>query len=343
MKKVLHIIHNIELGGVEVGILSSFSKLNDNLDYHILVLGTIDSAMLVKIPTPIRHKIIAISSFSVISLNRFFINSRFNYIITSLWKAHCLGLILKIFRLNVIPFIHNGRYFHFFDSFFSKSLILLSNKIFVDSQSTLEFLKSNIYFKNKNIIEAPFIEDIKFLKKNNHIGTTIKFCSVSRLNKSKNIHSVINFLKYLDNQNIDFVYDIYGPDQNVLEDILYQINTLKLNNKVFYKGDLQYYCRLETISNYNYYLQFSLVEGFSKSVYEAMLLGVVPIVFPAGEIKNYCRHNFNSYLFDKFDFISLDTLNKLKDDTIFQYLSQNAFNVKRYPTLSDALVKELSI
>ncbi len=343
MAKILHIIHNIELGGVEVGLLSSFDKLNDKLDYHILVLGTIDNSMLKKIPTNIHNKIVCVSSFSAIGLIRYFTHSKFNYIVTSLWKAHFLGLILKLFHFKVIPFIHNGKYFHFFDSTFSQLIILFSNKIFVDSHSTFLFLKNNRLFKNKNIIEAPFIEEIKFYPKVNRINSVIKFCSVSRLNKSKNIDSVITFLKYLDNQDIDFVYDIYGPDQDALKDLKNQISILKLDNKIFYRGDLQFDYRIETISQYNYYIQFSLVEGFSKSVYEAMLVGVVPIVYPAGEIKNYCIDNFNSYVLRNFNTISIETINKITNNIYFQYLSKNAINVKKYPTLSNVLIKEFII
>ena len=34
MKKILHVIHNLELGGVEVGLLSSFEDLNITFNYN---------------------------------------------------------------------------------------------------------------------------------------------------------------------------------------------------------------------------------------------------------------------------------------------------------------------
>lgn len=344
MKKILHIIHNLELGGVEVGLLSSFEELNIVFNYNILVIGKVEVEMVHNLPESLKSKIYILNTFSLKSFYSFILSQKFDYFITSLWKAHLLGSILKVIQSSkVFPFIHNGRYFHLFDSMFTNMQVFFSTKIFVDSRSTGFFISNKIFFRNKTIIEAPFIENINFTSKKSLNSELFTFCSVSRIVKSKNIHQTIIFLNKLNKLGYNFIYHFYGPDGGYLKDLLVIIDEFGLNNKIQYKGEINFNQRVEVYIKYDFYIQFSLMEGFSKSVYESMLLGLVPVVYPAGEIANYCVHEYNSIIISDFNSNDLFLFQKLITDKSFlPFLSKNAINVNKYPTLSNILINELS-
>jgi glycosyltransferase involved in cell wall biosynthesis len=344
MKKILHVIHNLELGGVEVGLLSSFEDLNSAFDYNILVIGKVDSEMLTKLSDSLKSKIYILNTFSLTSFYRFIFSKKFDYIITSLWKAHLLGLVLKFTQSSkVFPFIHNGRYFHQLDAICTNIQVLFSTRIFVDSRSTGLFISHKFLFRKKNIIEAPFIQNINVKSKPHLSSDLLTFCSVSRIAKSKNIQQVIIFLNELNRLGYNFIYHIYGPDGGYLKELLDLIDKLGLSNKIQYKGEINFNQRAEVFIKYDLYVQFSLMEGFSKSVYESMLLGLVPVVYPAGEIANYCINEHNSIIISNFnDYNTSSIIRLFNDKTFLPFLSKNALEVNKYPTLSDVLINELS-
>jgi glycerol kinase len=41
-KKLLYILHNVQIGGVEVALLSAIPDLNKKYDLRVLALGTVD-------------------------------------------------------------------------------------------------------------------------------------------------------------------------------------------------------------------------------------------------------------------------------------------------------------
>ena len=49
----------------------------------------------------------------------------------------------------------------------------------------------------------------------------------------------------------------------------------------------------------SFFIQSSFSEGMGISVLESMQLGLVPIVTNVGNIKNYCKDNFNSIIIDE--------------------------------------------
>ncbi len=62
------------------------------------------------------------------------------------------------------------------------------------------------------------------------------------------------------------------------------------------------------------------------SVVEAMQLGLVPLVTPVGEIKNYCIDKVNAILIDDEDSAVKSILNLLDNKNAFEKIRQNTIS-----------------
>tara|TARA_A100001037_G_C14873989_1_gene510851 strand:- start:337 stop:762 length:426 start_codon:yes stop_codon:yes gene_type:complete len=78
--------------------------------------------------------------------------------------------------------------------------------------------------------------------------------------------------------------------------------------------------------NASFYLQTSKLEGMAMSVVEAMQLGLVPLVTPVGEIKNYCIDKVNAILIDDEDSAVKSILNLLDNKNAFEKIRQNTIS-----------------
>ena len=78
--------------------------------------------------------------------------------------------------------------------------------------------------------------------------------------------------------------------------------------------------------HHSFYLQFSLYEGFSLSVCEAMQLGLVPVVTPVGEISNYCTHLVNSICHHDIDSTVSCLVKILSGDLSYHDLQSNSIS-----------------
>ena len=90
-----------------------------------------------------------------------------------------------------------------------------------------------------------------------------------------------------------------GPDDGDYQNLKKYIIKLGLANNIkIYEGmsfdEIKGYAR-----NSSFFIQSSLSEGMAMSVLESMQLGLVPVVTNVGNIKNYCKDDFNSILIDK--------------------------------------------
>ena len=101
----------------------------------------------------------------------------------------------------------------------------------------------------------------------------------------------------------------------------------------------------EIAKNYTHFIQLSEREGLAISVIEAMQLGLVPVVTPVGEIPNYCKHMFNSFIVNDLE-EGLDELTcSLKNELSLKLMRKNAFKTwkfkESYNTLFDNAIQEI--
>jgi glycosyltransferase involved in cell wall biosynthesis len=117
--------------------------------------------------------------------------------------------------------------------------------------------------------------------KNNNI-----FLTVARLHWIKGLDYTLEALSILHKKGINFTYTIIG-DGIEKERLNFLVHQLELTEKVFFLGKLEHGAISNQLVKANYYLQYSLQEGFCNAVLEAQAMGKVCIVSDAdGLIEN---------------------------------------------------------
>ena len=108
-----------------------------------------------------------------------------------------------------------------------------------------------------------------------------------------------------------------------LSSLIKQVDKLGLKNHVEFLGPKD----LDSITNLaeetSFYLQTSKLEGMAMSVVEAMQLGVIPIVTPVGEIKNYCVNGMNSILISDNDSVISSVRDLLNNTNLYLDMRNN--------------------
>jgi teichuronic acid biosynthesis glycosyltransferase TuaC len=125
----------------------------------------------------------------------------------------------------------------------------------------------------------------------------LRIVSLCRLLKWKNIDQVLFALEQL---NEDFVYDIYGegPDQERLKSIL---STLKIQDKVHFKGHLPYQQVPATLVGYDLFVLPSYREMFGRVYIEAMACGLPVIGARNCGIDGYIEEGVQGFLVNHLD------------------------------------------
>ena len=95
------------------------------------------------------------------------------------------------------------------------------------------------------------------------------------------------------------------------------INSIELYDEMSFEGIKNH------AKSSSFYLQTSQYEGLSMSVMESMMLGLVPVATPVGEIKNYCN-KFNSILvYSEMEAIR-EVVQTLRNTEVFYKMSNSA-------------------
>lgn len=352
--KVAHIISSLSLGGVEKGIQLSVEKLNQAFDYKVYTLSSNNRIS-------INNKYIYFGKFRYILFSFFFtlqqlIKNKPDVIIVSLWRSVAIALLYKKIlkkKVFLIAFIHSETYFHFLDSLFSRLIIKNADAIACDSVNTLLSQQRNLKKTSKAyVIPYIFIHERGFVKSINK-GHCIKFLFAGRITPIKNIESILAFFAELNKCNIDFQFDIYGTgDEAYITLLKNKIDHLNIVKRVTFKGQFDIDTAVDIFNMYHFYIQFSKNEGMAMSVVDSMLCGLVPIVTPVGEIKNYVIENNNGLILSHKDGIPeyeklIDKLQSLVNNPdLYHYYSENSllsFKAKMsYTTAFEKMIFDIS-
>ncbi|MEX9756560.1 glycosyltransferase family 4 protein [Providencia vermicola] len=298
--KILHILPKYKIGGVESTIFNSFQSINKVYDYHLLSIEPTDD----KLPDsavvePQKLNTLNGKFWNIITALKLIINIfkiKPDIIIVSLWKSALLCLlfypILKLKKIKLIHFIHSAYYANPLDKIITPIFSKLADYIYCDSYSSKEFIETKTKKKAEVI---SFLVDKRTSISNNEKD----FVYIARLNKTKNILGALDIFERISKHYPNSIFDIYGPDEGELKKLLENIKAKKLDSVVRYLGTIENSKVEETLKNYAFYLQPSYKEGMAISVIDAMQLGVVPCVFPVGEIRFYSKHLDNIIFLDK--------------------------------------------
>jgi glycosyltransferase involved in cell wall biosynthesis len=315
-KNIIHLIPVEAIGGVERAALTMRFISNDFLNFNVTSIF------------PSQKKI----NFLLLWNPYYYIKTIFRLLeakpeilILSLWRSCIVGFVLKLIqpKMKVVLFLHLPRNVHFLDRFFTNLISNISIQIWADSSETVNG-RLDLQLHNKSKIISLVTEKIYVEK--NLINLKPIFFFWGRIHKQKNLIGSLLLFSEIKAKIEDAKFVIIGPDGGDLERVKKNIIELNLIDSVNITGPL-HFSEIKKLSlDASFYLQTSVLEGMALSVVEAMQLGLVPIITPVGEIKNYCIDGFNAVVIDN----EKNTVNKVLDilNNIesFQKLRKNAIN-----------------
>ena len=358
-KRLVYILHDIAIGGVEVALLSALPRLAEEYELKVIVLGTID-------PTLIAHYTIEQKSvfqpFSyplytyplhINTIVKTIVRFKPDYLICSLWRSLMIGVLVKrrYKEVKFFTFIHSVSYFHALSKYFTIQAIKKSDVVLTDSASTFQFVNANFDLKcpvrRVSFMTHPsttFIER-KFPPQNKPIS----FLFMGRVDKLKNLSAVIKLMAFLRTKGYDVTLDIYGRKENAYTEVSALVAQLDLDSFVMFKGEIEPTKKFNLFSHYDFYIQLSAVEGMAMSVAEAMQSGLPCIVSPVGEIPNYSEDGVSAVFIDIWDEAQwLPSLQKveevIKDASLYQRLSKNCWNnFQGRKVYSESLIENIEL
>lgn len=360
-KKLVYILHDIMVGGVEVALLSAIPELNRQYDLTVVVLGNIDgnlvkglSAEEKKVFIKFDYKVY-LYPFKLKTITDFIVGLSPEYLVCSLWRASWVGTAVKkkMPSVKFFSFIHSAGFFHFADSFFSSKAIKKADYVWADSTSTFTFIKNRFGIENKIRVislltrKTPVRNEV-MANRQGLEKKQIKFLFLGRINQVKNVPLAVKLVKGLEDKGYDVLFDIYGrKEEGGFDEANRVVQELKLESKVSFKGEVDPVHRFELFPRYDFYLQLSDVEGMAMSVAEAMQNGLVCIVTPVGEIPNYAE-DMKSAIFvhaagDKEWEQSLQKVESVLADTkLYTSISESCFtNFSNKKTYTESVIENL--
>ena len=321
---VIHIVHDLSVGGVEEAIRSYFSEdaksMSDpgcaegEIDLQVATLSNAFNFDAINKNVRIlerRFKFNGINNpLNFFHFLLFCISKKPDVFICSLWRSSLIGCFLKLFtKAQVVCFLHNESYKNIVDHFLHVLFMRFADSIFVDSERTMESLVKLRHRYKTHVISFVTQPPERIS------GCQFPICSKcfspnfvfwGRLSKQKNIVRACKFFSFLKkNLYPNAKFWIIGPDGGQLQDINNAVSSLLIMDSIFITGymDKQAIQKLVLEENLSFYLQLSNHEGMAMSVVESMSMGLIPIVTPVGQIQDYIKDGENGFFVD-FDNVS---------------------------------------
>jgi len=358
-KRLVYILHDIAIGGVEVALLSAIPLLTEKYDLKVIVLGTINPKLIAHF-TEDQQAVFHTFSYPVL-LYPFYMRKIVHYIvelkphimICSLWRAMLVGVLVKKRHKQVkfFSFIHSVTFFHFLSKRYTIRAIKNSDVVLTDSDSSFQFINNNFKL-NCPIRCVSFMTHTPppYIKRGPlDRDKPIKFMFLGRVDKVKNLPAVIHVISYLREKGYDAVLDIYGRKENAYSEVSALVATKKLEQSIYFKGEIQPAKKFELFNQYDFYIQLSFVEGMAMSVAEAMQHGLPCIVTAVGEIPNYST-DMQSVLFidivNKENWIpSLQKIQRVIDHPdLYDSISKNAWsNFQGRKVYAESLLENIEL
>lgn len=336
--KILHLITGLDGGGAEQTLLK-ICKLSNSLENNHLVISLQDGGVLLD---DFKKNNIEVHSFNfkknIFDIFRFiklfFFVKKYqpNTVMTWLYHADFIGLLMKLYFKNSIKLIWNIRCsdINFNNYSIITSLLFnilkrysyIPNLITFNSYSGKEFHLSKGYFNNNIKIIPNFIdtsywkfndEDRKKIRKKLLIDDKIFLIgNFGRFDPQKDHYTFINSAKILIKNNLNVKFLLIGKNtNNIYIDKNIRDYFIILEHK---KNIKQYYSAIDMLV-----LSSSYGEGFSNVILESISMSIPCIVSDVGDNKRILDHN-KDFIFEKGDFYKLTNLinNFIKLDKNFK-------------------------
>ncbi len=232
---------------------------------------------------------------------------------------------------------------------FAKFLILklnsflsyqFSNKVIVTSREIKNFINAKYFINSKKIIVIPNAINLKKFKNLKTKKYTNRVITISRLEKQKNIFSLLNICK-LSNLNLDIIGT--GTQLNEIKK-----NAKKINLDVRCFGQIENNKIPNLLSKYKFYVTSSKIEGSPKTIMEAMAAELPIFGLKAKGINSLVKNGKTGYLHFSIKRLSNRIIELKNKPKILKKLGLNArnlikknFKLEKNINLENEIIKKL--
>jgi len=314
VKKVIHLIPFDGIGGVESAAQTMSNISNANIEFEIFYI--------------FKKHVSKKNFLSSLSLKRILYSvfqlykKKPDLVIVSLWRSCVVAILLKVItpKTKIVLFLHYPHHYHLVDMFFTKIALFICDNVWADSRDTLNSRAPGYPHEKSDVIS--FIAR-RLSAKEYTDDPMPNFIFWGRLHEQKCIHRAIEIFSSIKSHFENATYTVIGPDGGELSFLMQQVEKLGIKNSVSFLGPKDLEKIIHLSENASFYLQTSKLEGMAMSVVEAMQLGIIPIVTPVGEIKNYCVNGLNSILISENDSAVSSILNLLNNKNLYLNIRNN--------------------
>ena len=298
MMNILIVITCLKPHGAEYSCLRHIKNYQNkfNLKFTLLSIigGELESDFLrLKIPVVILKD--DLRKFKLKKIYKIIFSRKYHVIHSWMYHANILGVLIHFMnQKKLITSIRQALPNYsslkkrtiivaFVDSLLSR---LFANKITFNSKAGIQDHCKRLFYARKKSIYIPNDPYIVSYKKKKDISLKkiskkIKFLSLARDDKSKNLKYMIDLINNLNFKNYKFVLDIYGDSiKNSFSKKYYD----DIRN---YKNSIRFFNRKKNIEkilfDYDFYISTSLWEGYPNSLISAATSGCVTISTNAGD------------------------------------------------------------
>lgn len=245
-------------------------------------------------------------------------------VIGSLWRATPVLILLQVLRPRIksVLFLHSACDVHIPDWLLNRLAMWRATELWADSQTTLE-ARVPLRWRNRGRVLS-FMTVPPDLQPRLDVPPNADFVFWGRLDSLKNIPRALDLFARIHRERPEARLTIYGPDRGEGERIRAHISALGVGDAVVLAGPRDQATIFEEARAASFYLQTSREEGMAMSVIEAMTLGLVPVVTPAGEIRRYCRDGDNAVLVDQAERAAQAVLDLLGNPERYRAMSHAA-------------------
>lgn len=243
-------------------------------------------------------------------------------LVVSLWRSSIVGIVVKLLRprQRLVLLLHSVSDAHWVDHLVTSCTARLAAEIWGDSQQTLADRLPGVGKARRRVIS--FVA--RRLRALPPRQVQPSFIFWGRINRQKGLKQALELFSAIRARVPDAQFTIIGPDGGELASRRNQVRLAGLTDVVRFQGAQPLEQIMKNAGGASFYLQTSRWEGMGMSVVEAMQLGLVPVVTPVGEIRNYCKHGRNALLITSQPATLEDLTILLQDDARYQSMSEEA-------------------
>jgi glycosyltransferase involved in cell wall biosynthesis len=322
--RVLQIIPADGLGGVEAAARSMAARADLDCDFRLLPIArevTFADTSRVIVP---RDRTFTVRAYARALRN--ILREDPDVLVCSLWRSVPLALVAKRLRprMKLALFVHSAFTTNIVDKKLNDLAMRRADAIWADSQATLDARVPASVRTPARVIS--FVTQRLERSRPVERPPAASFVSWGRLHHYKGVDDGLRLIARLVERGIDARFDVWGPDNNCLPELIALRKKLRLDDRVAFRGATDQKALPAIAREHSFYLQLSRFEGMAMAVVEGMQLGLVPVVTPVGEMPRYCRSGHNAVIVDvtNFDAAAGEIAGILADPATYRRLDENA-------------------